>query len=265
MTVKKRSKITDDFKSRSWVYETAGTSREHLFTDSEYVQSTGHRISQLRSGDDIGGPFTSRKAYCENLNVGPFTANSGPYHYAGPLFPAVQNWKGDTAVWPSDASASSNYSLDMFGTHAISAVLPTNPVGDAATFLGELREGIPKLIGSSLFKSRLRDLRSVGDEYLNVQFGWKPFVKDLQKFATGVKDHNVILEQLIRDSGRNVRRRYSGAPEVTTVETSRTGIYPQPAQTTALHNGSGTQVTTTRIERKRWFSGAFISLGNWLG
>jgi len=62
--------------------------------------------------------------------------------------------------------------MNTFGTKAIARTAPTNPAFQGATFLGELREGAPRMIGSGLLKSKARDLRKVGDEYLNVEFGW---------------------------------------------------------------------------------------------
>lgn len=147
----------------------------------------------------------------------------------------------------------SNNDLDSYGTTAMARSLPTNPASDFFVFAGELREGLPHVIGTSLFKSKVKDLRKVpGDEYLNVQFGWMPMVSDLRKFGHAIKNHNKILNAYRKGSDTKIKRRY--VTPTTTSWTSFTGngtFTPSQAQLT----GKATQ--SSFITTDRWFEGAF--------
>jgi hypothetical protein len=83
-------------------------------------------------------------------------------------------------------------------------------VSGLSAFLGELHEGLPRLIGSAtLFKERafsIKTIKGIGEEHLNVQFGILPFISDVQKFAYAFKNAAKLLKQYRRDSGRIVRR-----------------------------------------------------------
>jgi hypothetical protein len=66
-----------------------------------------------------------------------------------------------------------------YGSTAIKKSLSNVPDFSLPRFIGELREGLPK-IPLSILKTE-KKLRSVGGEYLNYQFGVMPTVSDLQK------------------------------------------------------------------------------------
>jgi hypothetical protein len=148
------------------------------------------------------------------------------------------------------------------GTKAISKCLPTNPVVDGATFLGELKSGLPKLVGRELFKSKFKDYRKVGSEYLNIEFGWKPLVSDLQDAAKAVTGSEKILDQLHRDSGRNIRRRFV-FPEERTSTTTTVSARSAPQNGQAVYSqlwrssGGVPLSIVTEVTTKTWFSGCF--------
>ncbi len=52
------------------------------------------------------------------------------------------------------------------------------------TFLGELREELPRVIPG--FINKAQSMRSVGGDYLNLEFGWKPLLSDLRGLATAL-------------------------------------------------------------------------------
>lgn len=96
-----------------------------------------------------------------------------------------------------------------YGARAIAGTAPTNPNASISTFLGEfLFEGLPSLAGAAVLKDRAQKFHSYGGEYLNVQFGWVPFVAELMKLVRSCKEAFTLLQQYERDAGRVVRRRF---------------------------------------------------------
>lgn len=248
------------------------TSYNDSLTGRQTTVSEGHRVSTLgdydiRSGryNDVGGPFTTSKETYRDLSIGPFNLYRGDpksfeYFYSGNLRPtSVGSAYGSFSPgsWFPGLGRSSDDLLAQLGTTAIARTIPTNPVADASTFIGELREGLPSLVGSQLFKGR-KPLKSSGSEYLNWQFGIMPMIGDFQKFARAYSNSGRILAQLRRDSGRIVRRRYSFPEEETVLESVKTGnTYPAPTFNSVLYSGSGVTHVETKLTRKRWFSGAY--------
>jgi hypothetical protein len=104
------------------------------------------------------------------------------------------------------APINSNY----WGGRLISESIPTNPVANVAQSIAELvREGVtlPGAQFIQALKSRTGFLRSVGSEYLNVEFGWKPLISDMEDVFRAITQSRKILENLEKNSGSDVRRR----------------------------------------------------------
>jgi hypothetical protein len=155
--------------------------------------------------------------------------------------------------------------LDAWGTKAIANCKPDNPTAHGAVALLELyREGLPHMIGSALWEQKARHaLSKGGDEYLNVEFGWKPLVQDITDFCTGVINFDSIASQYERDAGRVVRRRYEFPTDVTeeSIKVSNSGVNMSPGSTTLYKpfpdDAPGPTFRHRRTYAKRWFSGAF--------
>jgi hypothetical protein len=152
--------------------------------------------------------------------------------------------------------------MDSWGTSAISQVIPTKAPVDLASSAAELVSGgLPKLIGSGLLKSQLKDFRKVGDEYLNWEFGIKPLIGDIQGTAKAIVSAAERIKQLERDSGRLVRRRFTFPDRREIFETNATGAAAVPSGWTNtglwVSFSGNRRRTTTTYETKRWFSGAF--------
>jgi len=191
------------------------------------------------------------------------TSGSAQSTFRGPLIPFVRSDR----ISVDSAPRLTNSELVLYGTRAINATIPTQPKAGLAQFLGELREGLPRLVGSDLFRSRAKDARSLGSEYLNVQFGWLPLVSDVRKTAQAVLDHSNILKQLQRDSGKVVRRRFYFPDEVTSsfLEDVRNDGYGNllgPDGSMGVgHYVPGMEYQPISQEitivKKTWFSGAY--------
>lgn len=160
---------------------------------------------------------------------------------------------GADTVFGPGSQGHNDTALKAFGTLAISETAPTNPAFSIATALGELKkDGLPHL--PELLKDRTDLARKSGSDYLNIEFGWLPLIRDVKDFAYAVKNSRFILDQYIRDSGRRVRRRFSRPPIIDTAPTQYSGGFVAP--TTVNWSGQGT-LDESR-ETWYWFSGAFV-------
>lgn len=106
------------------------------------------------------------------------------YDYEGILPPSV-TYKGlmnnlalqRKLVIPSDLGVDSLFLIGL-GSTAIAKSIPDVPTFSLPRFLGELREGLPKVPLKALATER--KVRAAGGEYLNYQFGLMPTVSDVQ-------------------------------------------------------------------------------------
>lgn len=175
---------------------------------------------------DTGHPFTTTKRIVDLGQRYDFQVvyNGLLEHWQGPikLFPA--NLFG----YPSGGQTFVEipaFDPAFYGPRAISATSPTNSVADLAVLLGELRrEGLPKLGGTDLLNKKVNTARSIGGEYLNVEFGWKPLVAGLADTMYAVAESKRLWDQYKRDSGKWVRRSYV-FPTETLVNDTRTNPY----------------------------------------
>lgn len=152
-----------------------------------------------------------------------------------------------------NAALSSGAILNAFGTSAVAAVLPTNPVASMATAIAELRrEGLPSLPGKQLREQSDLLRRRAGSEYLNVEFGWLPLVSDLKAFAYAVKHSRALIDQYVKNSDVKIRRRYTRPIERDTRVTTGGGFIA-PLIASQAASGSVSEELYTRF----WFSGAF--------
>lgn len=162
--------------------------------------------------------------------------------------------------------------LDAFAQQAYARSAPTAVVFDAAAFLGELREGLPKLT-SAVLKDLSKFYKGAGSDYLNVEFGWKPFLSDLQNAAKAL----LGATQQLSNVGERVHRTY-GLPAVLesgvavsdaniTLEARSSGFIPTTVRTelgwptlnVSTACGAGrVEVMKTRTSR-RWFEGSFTN------
>jgi len=130
-----------------------------------------------------------------------------------------------------------------------------------------MKEGFPRLIGGSLkllgSLTHTEARKHLGEEFLNVEFGWKPLVNDLKDISRSLLHAQSILDQYERDSGKLVRRRYEFPPTVTRKDSVfRDGVSPwiNPSYgflTDSTRTGKGQVILTEKTSRRQWFSGAF--------
>lgn len=115
--------------------------------------------------------------------------------------------------------------------------------------------GLPRVLHKELL-----NFRNLGSEYLNIVFGWEPFVRDLRLAYQLYKDLDKHLAQIVRDNGRGIRRGSTVLSNSTVTQTEATASYPF-----AFTYGGGlpratgrSHVTvTTQTTEKVWFAGKF--------
>lgn len=229
----------------------------------------GHAIRRglNRNDYDRGGNFLVEKYdYYDDLvaegnlhyskSTNPLAAGSP--HYYGRQYPWRSAW--NVSHFPSSI-ASSDAALNALGATAIARTLPTKPEADLGTFLGEARQGLPHaMLIASTGQSRTRRAMNAGDEYLNVEFGWAPLVRDVKSFAQAVVDSEKRLQQYRNGSGKLIKRRYEFPTEYSVTESLGQANYPVPLMAGALLGSNPRPLlkTTTTKKVERWFSASYI-------
>lgn len=256
----------------------AGTVNTKKWEGSQHTESLDHsnrwkaaRKSRNAFKGDIGGPFFTEKKYClvndnaYSLDGRPVGTETQVGIYSGPLTAIDPN--GVYGGFPTSI-ASPDVTLEALGAKAISNTKPTNPVADMTTFLGEtIKDGIPKLLGASngYWKGNTeRALKAGADDYLSLEFAWKPMIRDIRSIANAIHHADAVIRQYERDAGKLVRRRFAfpteSGTEITQVASGiapfmEGGVSGPFVDSTAPALGS--VVRTRDWRRKRWFSGAF--------
>lgn len=248
-----------------WVYALSSspwtTYGPYSLSAQDYIESTGHDWKpEGPNPGDVGGYFSLvKRTYSGNCSSPTYVrkadssrpSGSGAGAYEGPQFPS-----GGYNDFPSSA-ASSDAQLLALGTTAIARCAPTHPASDVASFLGELsRDGMPSIPG---LEERTRHARNAGDEYLNLEFGWKPLLSDVREIAHAVKKSDKILRDYRAGSGKQTRRQYRFPTEYTVSKlTEQTGVPASPAVSGWLYSsGTGRLIVNETTQVDRWFSGAF--------
>lgn len=206
------NQVTTSYRSRDDRGQRVGREDGSYFDSlvDEVVNSTPQNplnMRGVRGVTDTGHPFSTVKQWKYNSMLDFYCGSSLGWYRGALAVAGASDWQS-IPVW--------NSSLD--GTNAIKATIPTNSVANLAVDLAEIvREGIPKAIGSILdLSSRAAFYRSLGSEYLNVQFGWVPFVRSIQKTISAMLNASQIISQYERDSGRVVRRKFGFQPRIET-------------------------------------------------
>jgi len=151
-----------------------------------------------------------------------------------------------------------------FGQTGYGKVASRMVMFDAAQFLGELREGLPRLSSEAL-KGGLKTLKGAGSDYLNVQFGWLPLVKDIQNAVGALTKATQAFDS--RGWNRRVHRSYGVRP-ITNAGSSEK-LTTIPSVRALLSNGASLSTTLNGLycdyhvdqtsSIQRWFEGEFTS------
>jgi hypothetical protein len=179
-----------------------------------------------------------------------------------------------TPSYPSFANAYT--ALKPYAATGYARTRPGNPVASLGQFLIELRD-LPQVPFRRLFKSgatfrdlprlalrELQDFRNLGSEYLNVVFGWKPFVSDLQKMYHLWWNIDKQMAKLIRENGRGIHRKAKLEKGSSVTESSRVvsnnffdGCIGRPGLIVPAGTAKTTTVSSTRVETEIWYAAKY--------
>lgn len=234
--------------------------------------SIGHKGPPFKEG----GPFSVRRYTYKCQSMGLSLPDS--YLYPRSYGPGNQltTYSGITTIDPyllgihgltpptgyedlktrHDAISFPAIDLNTYGAQAIDRFSPLKPGSGAGQFFGELND-LPRL--PRRYKDRMAYFKRLGSEYVNVEFGWKPFLKDLQDMYHAYQNLNKRMAQIVRDNGLPVRRSGQLLNEISTDTVSFAvdySVYPQPQAWGADISGTtGTSALTTRTQTRVWFKG----------
>lgn len=144
--------------------------------------------------------------------------------------------------------------LSDWGDKAWSRTKPKLEKASAFVFLAELRD-FPRMMkhAASVYHGLWHQMRGstrswkmlpqkVADDFLSVQFGWAPFLSDINKFHKVVDEYGAFVEKLSEQNGKPIRRRVPLEKDHTlTIISSGTGY---PASFSEFSNGQSDWFTS---------------------
>lgn len=237
----------------------------HSFNSISYKQdgTRGHHVALDYQGRRLltaSNAFMTPRIQETHRVSGPFVGN----HFGPATFPVV-----DT--------------LPNFAQRAIKHTAPTLAAFSLSSFLGELREGLPKL-GLANLKSRASIAKQAGDGYLNVQFGWLPLLRDLANITNILINASTVLQGRPME-GVPIRRTWALPPVETTESWDLPGVASSVEMGHSIPTGSsspwsamsrvlpldGTSYGSAgfpatgdgrfskRLTRHQWFVGSYVT------
>jgi len=152
----------------------------------------------------------------------------------------------------------SNYAALEYGRTA-----PTSDEISMTAIIGELREGLPKLIPAFLTTGTKRDFkatverqsrraRDAGGDYLNVQFGWIPLLSDVRKIATAL----AVATAAISGPGTSTHRRRDKTEVDETFSGTSSNVNWLLTEESATHNTGlpGVSISGGWLNHSVWFT-----------
>lgn len=228
-----------------------------------------------------GGPFYVYKDSLEHSSAVTYpmsvqNSQLGPFTMRG-----VSPYIGASVPPPPSVPSYSTQQSNLSGSFATGwkRTRPGNPQAGLGQFLVELRD-LPKVPLRGFLKqfSRLmkragsfhriplvllRDLsafRELGSEYLNVEFGWRPFVNDLQQMYNLWKTIDRQMAQIIRENGKTIHRKTTLEDDTSTSQTGFSNATPftnVAGAPPAIMPGATQYSLVTRTYTRVWYSAAY--------
>lgn len=180
-------------------------------------------------------------------------------HYQGKFIPSAFNVQ-NAGTLPGHLSAGSQAA--WLATHQGNMAKGWNKFkpGKPGANLGQALVELHQIPTIPRWVKGLRFYQNLGNNYLNYQFGWRPFLNDLMD---GVKSAHTMakrLAQLRRDNGKWVRRRGIISSDTVVTPISAYGTTSYPLLTSEFYLNPVNPATESQYwheTRKHWFSAAF--------
>jgi len=161
------------------------------------------RNDQKNVSADTGHDFFNQKSILEFTGTYMTLINPrGPYIYRGYVNPG---WAGGWDAYPDPESPSPSQ-IATDGGNGFRQGSPTKKEGHLLQAILELRQDFPHIFGSTVLKHGFTP-HSVGDEYLNAQFGVFPTLRDIHSVARSIKQISKSAGRFAAASGTINRRR----------------------------------------------------------
>jgi len=215
---------------------------------SEGIQSFGHDLRNLGKSDCGGPMILNRNVNLTSLKIETkSTTTKGSTIGVNPSTGLL-----GTLLQPSQVT------MHTQGATAISRCIPTDPGINLADSIAQSIgvNAIPKMVGAAFWREKTKFFKALSGEYLNIEFGWRPFVSDIFDSMKAVKNSHQILNDLDAGSGKNTRVGYA-FPESSTFDLATKGLTVQSWDgSKSFSNGTSNSysgITTTNT----WFKGCF--------
>lgn len=216
-------------------------------------------LDELHAGPPYktGGPFdlTRFETSEHNPNSIGLYANSW-YRYEGGFKPSPK----PSSYLPSTTEAWGD--ISSFGPTAWNRFRPTRPKVSFGQAVVELRD-IPRMLKTSALEFREKYSgprhwsRRTANQWVNINFGWVPFLNDLCSFYKTTKKLNDHYQQLLRDNGRWVRRGgtvFTNADTELIIDDDVLGIWPTVQ---VIMSSGATRSYTLTQSQDVWFTALF--------
>ena len=251
------------------------------FQGFESLLSEGHPYHSKwlrKKGFDLGGIFGHQKreykSYPQSVTSKGGTIAS-EYRYEGDIHAyATTRLYGASDV----PDLTPQNVIEGYGSTGYNRAKPTASGGGVGQFIGELREvpTLPKFLALKNAAKAFYRLnpgqiyvkgvaKEVAGNYLNYEFGWKPFLKDIRDFFKNVVNTDAKLKQLARDNMRWVHRNATILDQTSFNQSFINSQVGNPVLPTPLILQTGRLAVNTNVFHKIWFSGSFryyIPTGN---
>lgn len=253
----------------------------------QHMEFTG---DEIHSGPPytVGGPFINMKVDLPQFVV----QGSGHYKFHNSYLPPSWSWRYDGGfydpLWFSflDTVPDSNYllptglsdstlfpELSSLGSRAYARLRPATSEAGFAVALAESKDlprmlsgsakgfsDIWKTLGGNLKRNPMQP-KKAADHFINHQFGWKPFLSDLQKFQAAHQKTAAYMAQRFRDNNQWVRRkrvdRRIESESIIYSRTDITGVQPETGIFTNMIVGPRSYTITLQEFTDVWYEGVF--------